>query len=319
METQTQQNGTRLPALDAPGAATTALALRQPAALMEAYIPRSYEQAIVMATTLGKASKISPEEAFLKMAVGAEYDIPATTALRQIDVIDGPNGTKQVGFRAQLMVALCLRRKDICEYFRFVSADAKQATYVAKRVGDPDPVTVTYTIDQATQAKLVKKDGAYEKDPESQLIARASARLARRLFPDIIGNILTPEELAEVAQSRDVTPLPSTPAAATPSSRPAPAQPIDADLVDNNERRIVAALNAATDKPTVDSIAKEAVQVWPHARPKAVSEAHAAAKKRVAAKPAEPAQPQPAPPATDATPAHDERTGEVREPGSDDA
>lgn len=215
MET-TGQNGS--------GAAPeTALAKIGQAALAPSpYEPRSYEQALAMAATFSKASsgdlRITPEIAFLKMATGNELGIPATTALRMIDVADFGRGN-QVGLRAQLMVALCLRATAICEYFEYVKGDGKSCTYRTKRKGRPEQIE-EYTIEQAQQAGLIKKDGAWDKDPASQLIARASSRLARRVYPDIVGGLYTMDELREAANSgepiepaRPVSPLPR-PAAA---------------------------------------------------------------------------------------------------------
>ena len=179
---------------DKPG---TALAVRRPAPLA-AYEPQDFPQAMQMAATLGKAAGLTPEVAYLKMAAGADYGIPAVTALRLIDIIDGPGGTKQPAPRAQLMVALCLRAPDVIEYFERVTSDEKQATWRGKRVGRPEQV-VTYTVDMAKKAKLIKDGGAWEKDPESQCNARASARLARLIASDVIGGMVAAEERGDMA------------------------------------------------------------------------------------------------------------------------
>lgn len=313
-----------------------ALVLHQPQQLagIEAYTPRTFQEALAIAEVLGKASGITREEAVLKMAVGAEYGIPATTALRMVDIIE-VGGKKQPALRAQLIVGLCLRARGICEYFRFVRGDDTSATYVAKRVGEPEQEE-TYTIEQARKAKLVKTDGAWEKDPPSMLIARASSRLGRRVFPDVVGNLYTRDELEEAearAGARDVTPLPA-PVSALPAAKGPQVQ--DADVVEkeSDEARIVRQLGEVKDIAGVGLLSLEAQKLWPQTRPQAIKDAHVAAKKRIAeaatggaVKPAT----QPAA-ATETTPANgglrpgekaDPTTGEVipppREPGEDDA
>ena len=302
------------------GTTSTELALRGPAAISP-YEPRSYEQALAMAETFSAASskdlKITPQQAYLKMATGAELGIPATTALRMIDCADYGRGN-QVTLRAQLMVALCLRQTNLIEYFRFVEGDAKSATYIAKRRGEPEQ-RETYTIEQAKQAGLVKDGGAWTKDPASQLIARASSRLARRVAPDILGGFYTPDEAREIAASepaRDVTPAPVTPLRAAAASA---AEPIDAEVVESkpaesDEKRIVRLLGEATTQPAAKLVFDEAMKIWPKERPAAVKDAWKAAKARIAeaatAALVKPAEDKPAP-------AVDPVTNE-REPGSDD-
>ena len=256
------------------GTQQQALAVREQAAL-DAYTPRSYEQAMAMAGTLGKAAGIAPEIAFLKMAAGAALGIDPVAALQAIDVIDGPNG-RMPAYRARLMVALCLRAKGICEYFEGVESDATHATWRAKRFGRPERV-VTYGMEDAQRAKLVKPGGAYEKDPESQFNARASARLARLEFPDVTLNMYTREELEDT--TRDVMPTVS-PLPGAPSAAPI----VDGEIVEpvSDEERIVKALGAATSADDVKALATEALKLWPKERPAAVKAAHADVKKRIA-------------------------------------
>ena len=99
---------------------------------------------------------------------------------------------------AQLMVALCLKSGQF-EYFERISSSATEATYEAKRKGARSPQSVTYTIEQAKAAGLVKDKSAWVKDPESMLLARASSRLARIVAPDIVGGIYTPDEIEEAS------------------------------------------------------------------------------------------------------------------------
>jgi len=274
------------------------------AAFLEAYTPRSYEQALAMAGTLAKAAKITPEAAFLKMAAGAEFGVPATTALRQIDIIPGSDGSHQIGFRAQFMVGLCLR-SPFCEYIRQESGDDKSATWVAKRRGYPED-RETYTIEDAARAKLIRDGGNWTKDPRSMLTARASSRLARRVFPDVIGNVYTPEELAEAMEGARPAVAAAEPVQALPQAARSSAPVVDGEVVEGDEARLVRLLGAASTAEELKPLVAEALRIWPRERPEAVKAAHVAAKARLAS-------PTPA----QAAPPHDATTGEVREPGED--
>lgn len=184
METET--NGTN--------GKSTALAIRTPVAV-NAYEPRSSTEAIEIAKHFA-SSKLLPDlnadAVFLIMAVGAELGIPATAALRSVYVVKGKPFVS-----ADLMKSLCLRRRDVCEFFRLVKSDATLATYTAKRVGD-EAVTMTFTIEQAKRAKLIKGDSAWEAYPETMLRHRCVAMLAREVFPDLTLGIYCQEEREEM-------------------------------------------------------------------------------------------------------------------------
>jgi hypothetical protein len=130
----------------------------------------------------------NPQAVMSTIMVGRELGIPAMASLRQIHNIESKHALS-----AQLMVGLCLRSGK-ADYFEPVEVSDTKVTYETQRKGR-EPIRASYTIEQAVKAGLVKKGSNWEKDPESQLIARASSRLARRVYPDIVGGLYTPEEL----------------------------------------------------------------------------------------------------------------------------
>jgi hypothetical protein len=180
----------------------TALALR-PSVQTVAYEPRTSDEAYRMATHFAKSGLLgeikTPESAFLIMATGADLGIPATTALRTISIVKG----KPV-LSADLMKAMCLNRKDVCEFFRLVTSDEKIATYKVKRVGD-EAVTMSFTMEDALRAKLATKgdDSNYGKYPAIMLRHRAAANIAREVFPDIILGVYCEEEADEIAATAE--------------------------------------------------------------------------------------------------------------------
>ena len=58
---------------------------------------------------------------------------------------------------------------------------------VGKRSDTGDEESATFTLEGAKQAGLVKAGGGWSKYPSDMLYARTLSRLARRLFPDVIG------------------------------------------------------------------------------------------------------------------------------------
>jgi 5'-3' exonuclease len=161
--------------------------------------PRSMRDAIVLAKDLHASRLFSaygtPQGVLSTIMLGRELGLPAMGALRSVHIIEGKHT-----LAASAMVALVLR-SGFAEYFEPVSFDEKQATYVTKRKGARGEVTLTHTIEMATQAGLVKPNSNWVKVPTDMLIARASARLARMVYPDILAGLYTPEEIAETRES----------------------------------------------------------------------------------------------------------------------
>src|SRR5262249_16490696 len=126
--------------------------ITQPAPL-GVYEPRSFEEAMRIALVYASSGLLgevrSQEAALVIMATGAELGIPATTALRSVHIVKA----KPI-LSSDLIVALCLKRTELCEYFICVESTAQQATYETKRRGVPTPTRNTFTIEDAQRAKL---------------------------------------------------------------------------------------------------------------------------------------------------------------------
>jgi hypothetical protein len=63
----------------------------------------------------------------------------------------------------------------------------------------PEGQTVSFTLEDAKRAKLIKADSAWEKFPASMLRARVVSSGIRMIAPGIIAGIYTPEEVADFA------------------------------------------------------------------------------------------------------------------------
>ena len=73
---------------------------------------------------------------------------------------------------------------------------------MTKRKDAPEPQRLSYTIEQAEQADLLKpsrsgKLTAWQKMPKQMLCARCKSELARLEYPDLLAGLYTPEELRD--------------------------------------------------------------------------------------------------------------------------
>lgn len=159
--------------------------------------PRSQKEVITLATHVYNSRLFSaygtPQGILTSIMLGRELGLPAMASLRGIHIIEGRHALS-----AQLMVALILK-SGLAEYFRPVDISDTTATYETLRKGDGNrPFSITHTIEMAKTAQLLKPNSNWEKVPTDMLVARCQSRLARLIYPDIIGGLYTPEELKEV-------------------------------------------------------------------------------------------------------------------------
>lgn len=136
---------------------------------------------------LGSASGV-----LATIAAGRELGIHMMASLRAFHVIEG-----KPAMSADLIRALVLQ-SPLCEYFRIVERGATLATWVTKRRGDPE-VSLTYTIEQGRQAwqkdEKAWNASAWGKRPANMVTKTASSELARLVYPDVVMNLYSVEEL----------------------------------------------------------------------------------------------------------------------------
>lgn len=122
---------------------------------------------------------------------GREFGMAAMASLRAMHIIDG-----KPTLAADTIRALVLRSGS-AEYFRCTERTNKKATFVTKRKGEPE-MSLTFTMDDARRA-WSKSDDAWNKsgwgkNPADLLIARAGAKLARLVYPDVVHGLYAREE-----------------------------------------------------------------------------------------------------------------------------
>jgi 5'-3' exonuclease len=168
--------------------------------------PRSMKDARILAKDMYESRMFSaygtPQAVLSTVMVGRELGLPAMASLRGVHVIEGKHALS-----ASLMVALVLK-SGMAEYFEPVSFDDKQATFATHRRGARNPVQLTHTMEMARQAWPKGKTdwekafiaSGWGRVPTDMLVARATSRLARMVYPDLLAGLYTPEELAEIRE-----------------------------------------------------------------------------------------------------------------------
>jgi hypothetical protein len=92
------------------------------------------------------------------------------------------------------MIRRAGHRLDILEH------DNNKCTIKGTRKESGETCTITFTIMDAKTAGIFKEGSGWTKYPSDMLFARTISRLARRLFPDVIGCMYVEGEIEEVPQ-----------------------------------------------------------------------------------------------------------------------
>lgn len=189
-----------------------------------ALVPASFAELQAMSATWAKSALIAsamrgrPEDVALVVATGMELGLQPLASLRLINIVEG-----KPALGADALVAIVKSRRDVCEYFVRVEGETNdsQAVYVTKRVGDPEPQRMKFTMQDAQRMGLAGRDN-WKKQPATMLRHRARAALAREVYPDIVGAIFTDEEAAEFARE---------PPRPDPVMRAREANPMNKDII----------------------------------------------------------------------------------------
>jgi hypothetical protein len=155
------------------------------------YQPEGPTQAFKMAQFLSDSSMVprgtKVADVLLLMMEAYDRGLSVPFVLRNFDFYDGSWNP-----RAQALHAMALAHPR-CMYFRLIESTDEVATYETRREGDEDPTRISFTIAQAKAANLLGKKN-WKHYPAAMLRARASAALARAVYPDAVGGLYTPEE-----------------------------------------------------------------------------------------------------------------------------
>lgn len=86
-------------------------------------------------------------------------------------------------------------------------SDNKGCVLIGKRSDSGDTCKASFTWDEAVKAGLTGKD-SWRNYAEDMLFARALSRLARRLFPDVVGSSYVEGEIRDAINPESLTPSP---------------------------------------------------------------------------------------------------------------
>lgn len=168
-------------------------------------MPRTLEQQLHLATVLLKGGAVpthfkTAEAVVMAIQSGAELGIPPVQSLRLHNLIQGKMALNADGHVAVILAS------GKAEYFAPEEITEERATFVTKRKGSPSPVRYCFTMADAKLAGLVDKNPTYKTHPKRMLAARAKAFLGRDVYPDVVGGMLSAEELEDLEPEKPAKP-----------------------------------------------------------------------------------------------------------------
>jgi hypothetical protein len=190
-----------------------------------AIIPQSMDEAYRLAKAVcmaGMAPKgmEKPEQAMIAIMRGLEIGLTPFQALDRIAVVNGRPTIFGDG-----AIAL-VRGSGTCEFIRETvtgEGDSLKATCIAKRKGETEAITGTFSVADAKKAGLWGKSGPWQQYPARMLQMRARGFCLRDGFADVLGGLYLREEIEDSA--RPAPPPRPTAAEAPPAPSLAPPRP----------------------------------------------------------------------------------------------
>lgn len=170
--------------------------------------PRTASQAWIVAKAAFDSRMFqhipNAEAAWLVILAGRSYGLDAMTMLRNVHIIEG-----KIALHAAMIVGLVLRSGK-ARYFKLIESTDKRATYKTHRSDDPDPEPTTFSFswEDAERAQLTGpsrsgKPSNWHKIPRTMLRWRCATELARAVYPDVVFNLYSPDELGSEAALPD--------------------------------------------------------------------------------------------------------------------
>jgi hypothetical protein len=137
-----------------------------------------------------QAYRNKPDEATAAMLAGVEMGLMPMASLRAFDDIQGTPAPKAITLRAVVQS----RGHEL----EIVESGPTRAVAEGKRKGSDRWQRIEWTIERAQQAGYAAKNTKYQTDPTAQLVARATAEMARWLdSAAIMGMPISAEEIAD--------------------------------------------------------------------------------------------------------------------------
>lgn len=148
------------------------------------YEPRNTDEAWILAGRLFKSQLLprwitSHEGAYTIMIAGRELGLTSMQSIRSLKMVEG-----NITMPAELMRAR-VKRSPSCLYLQLIEATDKIVTYETHRRGEPHPVRMSYTIEDAQRAGLASKPN-WQRHPRPMLLARGTSGICREVYPEAV-------------------------------------------------------------------------------------------------------------------------------------
>lgn len=129
------------------------------------------------------------------MLYGRELGLAPMGALGAVHVING-----KAGLYAETMRGLILQAG---HQIRVHESTSTRCVLQARRAGDDEWSTFSYTMAEAQTAGDAKKNANYQSRPADMLLARCTTRMARAIFADVIHGLRSVEEIEDMGPDTD--------------------------------------------------------------------------------------------------------------------
>lgn len=162
-----------------------------------AIVPQTMDETFRLAQAICKAGMAprgmeQPEKAMIAIMRGMEVGLTPMMALDKIAIVQGRPviwGDGALGL---------VRGSGLCEFVkeRMEGDGEKRIAYCeAKRKGEVDSITRSFSVSDAKLAGLWNKQGPWKQFPDRMLQMRARAFALRDLFADVLGGLYLKEEM----------------------------------------------------------------------------------------------------------------------------
>ena len=174
-----------------------------------ALLPRSLKEALQLADLIHR-SKLAPkgfdtpESCLVGILYGMEVGLSPIAALQRMAIIDGRptiwgDAALALVQASGLLISI---REEIHEDATQAIGNRLTATCTVTRHGRTEPVTKTFSVEDAKRAGLWQKPGPWSDYPKRMLAMRARAFALRDAFPDVLAGLYLREEIEPVTSSQ---------------------------------------------------------------------------------------------------------------------
>ena len=200
--------------------------------------PQTFEEAWRFAKIVAdsnfapKGFQDKPGDVLVAVQMGAELGLAPMQALQSIAVING-----RPSIWGDAMVAVCMAHPSFGGMSERIDGDTAYCTVIRK--GWPEPVTRTFSMDDAKKAQLLGKAGPWTQYPKRMLQMRARGFALRDAFPDALRGLISQDEARDIPRET----VQATVVQNRPVQEPEPEQPKE------ELSKEAAALQHAIDNP----------------------------------------------------------------------